>query len=57
MGCPGGHEHDPLYSLSIRNNGLSLYVSRGKGDHYFIQTLPNDLNDLFSHCNLIPRKL
>ena len=49
---PRGHEHDPLYSLSMRNNGL--YVSRGKGDHYYTQTLHNDL---FSHCNLIQGKL
>ena len=39
MGCPGGHEHDPIYSLSIyaRFSGkkrTSLYISREKGDHY-----------------------
>ena len=33
MGCPGGHEHDPIYSLSIyaRFSGkkrTSLYISR-----------------------------
>ena len=44
---PRGHEHDPLYSLSIFKYGLStlfcLYISREKGDHYYIQTRHNDL--------------
>ena len=35
---PKGHEHDPLYSLSIRNIA-SLF--REKGDHYYILTRHN----------------
>ena len=34
-----------------------MYISREKSDHHYIQTLENDLNDLFSHCNLILGKL
>ena len=55
---PRGHEHDPLYSLSIRNmvfqTYTQLYISGVKGDHHYIQTRHNDL---FSHYNLILRKL
>ena len=57
-GMPRGHEHDPLYSLSIRNmvfqTYTQLYISGVKGDHHYIQTRHNDL---FSHYNLILRKL
>ena len=31
---PGEHEHNPLYSLSIRNMAFTLNFSREKGDHY-----------------------
>ena len=57
-GIPRGHEHDPLYSLSIRNmvfqTYTQLYISGVKGDHHYIQTRHNDI---FSHYNLILRKL
>ena len=57
-GMPRGHEHDPLYSLSIRNmvfqTYTQLYISGVKGDHHYIQTRHNDI---FSHYNLILRKL
>ena len=50
---PKGH------SLSINDCFLgkkrtSMYVSRGKGDHVYIQT---GHNDLFSHYNLFLGKL
>ena len=52
-GMLSGHEHDPLYSHSIRNNyGLSVYISREKGNHYYILTRHKDL---FSNYNLILR--
>ena len=35
---PKGHEHDPLYSLSIRN---IANLFREKGDHYYILTRHN----------------
>jgi len=58
-GMPRGHEHDPIYSLSIYGlssgkNRASLYISWEKGDHYYIQTWHNDL---FSHYNLFKGKL
>ena len=42
--------------LSIRSEkyGLSLYISREKGDHHYIQTWHKDR---FSHYNLILKKL
>ena len=54
---PRGHEHDPLYSLSIRNMVFQCIFLGKKSDHHYIQTLENDLDDLFSHCNLILGKL
>ena len=47
MGCPGG-----LAQYLVRISGkkrTSLYISREKGVHYYIQTRHNDL---FSHYNL-----
>ena len=41
---PKGHEHDPLYSISIRNI-VSLF--REKGDHYYILTRHNVFFVLF----------
>ena len=38
----------------IMKYGLSLYISREKGDHYYIQTRHKDP---FSDYNLILRKL
>ena len=35
---PKGHEHDPLYSLSIRN---IANLFQEKGDHYYILTRHN----------------
>ena len=48
MGCPGGTREvfRPRFSGKKRT---SLYISREKGDHYYIQTRHNDL---FSHYNL-----
>ena len=45
----GQKHYDPLYSLNVRKIGLSQYISREKGDHYYIQTRHNDL---FSHVIL-----
>ena len=42
------------FSSLVLEYGLSLYISREKGDHYFIQSR---LKDLFSHYNLILGKL
>ena len=39
---PRGHEHDPLYSLSIRNMVFQCIKNA-----IIIQTLQSDLNDLF----------
>ena len=39
---PRGHEHDPISRLELVFYGLSLFISREKGDHYYIQTGPND---------------
>ena len=35
---PGGHEQDPLYSLSIRNMVSHCIFLGDKGGHYYIQT-------------------
>ena len=36
---PREHEHDPLYSLSIKNMVFHrIIVSREKNDHYYFQT-------------------
>ena len=36
-GMPRGHEHDPLYSLSIRNIVFQTFTVYfwGKGDHHY----------------------
>ena len=50
---PRGH----LLSINERfssKNRTSLYISREKGDHYYIQTRHNDL---FSYYNLFLGKL
>ena len=50
---PRGH----LLSIYTQFSGrkrTSLYISRKKGDHYYIQTRQNDL---FSHYNLFLGKL
>ena len=50
---PRGHS----LSIYVRFSGkkrTSPYISREKGDHYYIQTLHNDL---FSHYNLFLGKL
>ena len=49
MGWPGGKStiRCPRLILEI---DLSLYISREKGDHYYIQTRNKDI---FSHDNLI----
>ena len=40
---PRGHEHDPVSRLElVFFYGLSLFISREKGDHYYIQTRRND---------------
>ena len=52
-GMPRGH----LLSIYARFSGkkrTSMYISREKGDHYYIQTRHNDL---FSHYNLFQGKL
>ena len=54
---PKGHEHDPLYSLSIRN---IANLFREKGDHYYILTRHNVflffILFFFSLYNLIVQK-
>ena len=53
---PKGHEHDPLYSLSIRN---IANLFREKGDHYYILTRHNVFLFFiyfFSLYNLIVQK-
>ena len=54
---PKGHEHDPLYSLSIRN---IANLFREKGDHYYILTRHNVflffIYFFFSLYNLIVQK-
>ena len=50
---PRGHS----LSIHMRFSGkkrISLYISREKGNHYFIQTRHNDF---FSHCNFFLGKL
>ena len=42
MGCPGGHSLR-IYARFLGQKGTSLYISRGKGGHYYIQTRHNDL--------------
>ena len=49
MGWPGGKSMIRCTRL-ILEIGLSLYISREKGDHYYIQTRNKDI---FSHDNLI----
>ena len=49
-----GRNNDRLFLVQYQRYGLSLYISREKGDHYDIQTR---LKDLFSHYNLILRNL
>ena len=48
MGCPGGTRWD-IYARFSGKKRTSMYISRQKGDHYYIQTRHNDL---FSHYNL-----
>ena len=42
MGCPGG-TRSGIYARFSGKKGTSLYISRQKGDHYYIQTRHNDL--------------
>ena len=49
---PRGHSLS-IYARFWGKKRTSLYISREKDDHYFIQTRPNDL---FSHYNLFLRK-
>ena len=44
----------PIFPEGVGTSVHRLYISRGKGDHYLIQTR---YKDLFSHYNLILRKL
>ena len=53
-GMPREHQHDPFSRLVSSFYGPSLYISREKGDHYYIQIRHNDL---FSDYNLIIGKL
>ena len=48
---PRGHEHDPLYSLSIRNMVFQCIKNA-----IVIQTLQSDLNDIFFPLQSYPRK-
>ena len=42
MGCPG--DTRSVFTWAFREKKrISLYISRGKGDHYYIQTRHNDL--------------
>ena len=53
MGCPEGTRL--VFTRAFRaKKRTSLYISREKGDHYYIQTRHNDL---FSHYNLFLGKL
>ena len=45
-GIPRGHSLS-IYACSSGKKRTSMYVSRKKGDHYFIQTRHNDL---YSQC-------
>ena len=42
MGCPGGTRSD-IYARFSGKKRTSTYISRQKGDHYYIQTRHNDL--------------
>ena len=53
MGCPGGTLSD-IHARFSGKKRTSMYISRQKGDHYYIQTRHNDL---FSHYNLFLGKL
>ena len=53
MGCPRGHSLI-IYARFWGKKRTSLYISREKDDHYYIQTRRNDP---FSHYNLFLRKL
>ena len=35
MGCPGGHSLS-IYARFSGKKRTSMYISRGKGDHYYI---------------------
>ena len=50
---PRGHSLS-IYARFSGKKRTSLYISREKGDHYYIQTRHNDL---FSHYNLSLGKL
>ena len=50
---PRGHSLS-IYARFSGKKRTSLYISREKGDHYYIQTRHKDL---FSHYNLILRKI
>ena len=52
-GMPRGHSLR-IYARSLGKKGTSEYISQEKGDHYYIQTRPNDL---FCHYNLFLGKL
>ena len=56
MGCPEGMStiRCTRLVLEIWSFRLTLYISGVKGDHHYIQTRHNDI---FSHYNLILRKL
>jgi len=42
IGCPGGHSLS-IYARFSSKTRTSMYISREKGDHYYIQTRHNDL--------------
>ena len=42
MGCPGGHSLS-IYARFSGKKRTSMYISRQKGDHHYIQTRHNDL--------------
>ena len=50
---PKGHSLS-IYARFSGKKRTSIYISREKGDHYYIQTRHNDL---FSHYNLFLGKL
>ena len=50
---PRGHSLS-IYARFSGKKRTSMYISREKGDHYYIQTRHNDL---FSHYNLFLGKL
>ena len=53
MGCPGVSLS--IYARFLGKKRTSLYISRKKGDHYYIQTQHNGL--FFFHYNLFLGKL